>query len=197
MRKGGKENEKKLRNIIHKHNLQVAASVTSKRSATRASNAFEDGKKSFDTDLCKTGTEGNYLFLELDTLKGLRVDEKRITFDRRSGNRKQSYAEVLTGNCIGAGKNPTVEENQIDTLSNFNDDDLSDDKVSTTPEKVEETYSTKSDDTCVTSEKNSKKCNLDKEKTKLKSAQLLKGLQKHQYVLTFQNLPRMRLRREF
>ena len=185
------------------------------------------------------------MFLELDTLKGLRVDEKRITFDRRRGNRKQSYAEVLTRNCIGAGKNPTVEENQIDTLSNFNDDDLSDDKVSTTPEKVEETYSTKFDDTCITSEKNSKKCNLDKEKTKLKSAgmlectdekveinksiddkfncfsnlnfleyfpvhwkkshvtlvryphQLLKGLQKHQYVLTFQNLPRMRLRREF
>ena len=164
---------KKLGNIKYKHNLQVAAPVTSKRSTTRTSNAFEDGKKLFNTDLSKTGTEGNYLLLELDTLKGLRVDEKQITFDRRKGKRKQSYAETLTGNSIGRRKNPTVIENQINTLSNFNDDKLLDDKVSTTPERAEETYSTKFYDTCVTSEKNSKKSNSNKEKTKLKSAGIL------------------------
>ena len=34
-----------------------------------------------------------------------------VTFDRRQRDRKQSYAEVLTGNIICGRNNPIVEEN--------------------------------------------------------------------------------------
>ena len=66
------------------------------------------------------------------------IDGKYVTFDRRRGSRKQSYAEGLTGKSICGGKNPTVEENQTNILSTFNDGNSSDDKVAITPEKVKE-----------------------------------------------------------
>ena len=108
-------------------------------------NAFEDDNKSSGIDLSKIGTEGNYSLVELDTLKGLKADEKRRTFDRRKGNRKQGYVEALTGNSICRRK-IQQEENQINILSTFNDDNLSGYKVSTTAEIVEEIRSTKFDD---------------------------------------------------
>ena len=104
----------------------------------RTNNAFGDGNKSSNINLSKRGTEGNFLLVKLDILKGLKVVEKYVTFDRRRGNRKQSYAEGLTGKSICGGKNPTVEENQTNILSTFNDGNSSDDKVAITPEKVKE-----------------------------------------------------------
>ena len=64
----------------YKHNLKVAAPVTSKRYVTRKNNAFEGANKASDIDLSETGTEGNYLLLELDKLKRLKVDKKMYIF---------------------------------------------------------------------------------------------------------------------
>lgn len=76
--------------------------MMSKRSITQTDNAFEEGNKTSNIDPSKTGTEGNYSLVKFDTLKDIKVDKKWITFDRR-GNRKQSYAEALTGNNIYGG----------------------------------------------------------------------------------------------
>ena len=132
-------------------------------------NAFEDGNQSSYIDISKAGTGGNYSLVGLDTLKALKVNEKQITFDRRRRNRKQTYAEALTGNSICWGKNPTVEENQINILFTFNDDNSSGDKILATPEKVEEMSSTKLDNKWIKNARNLRKCKSDKEKIKLKS----------------------------
>ena len=51
-----KKKWEKLRNINCKHNLEIAAPVTSKRYVTRMNNAFEDDNKSSGIDLSKIGT---------------------------------------------------------------------------------------------------------------------------------------------
>ena len=45
-----------------------------------------------------------------------------MTIDRRRENRKETYAEALTGNSICWRKNPTVEENQINISLTCNDE---------------------------------------------------------------------------
>ena len=105
-------------------------------------------------------------------MKVLKVNEKQITFDRRRRNRKQTYAEALTRNSISWVKNPTVEENQINILFTFNDDNSSGDKILATPEKVEEMSSTKFDNKWIKNARNLRKCKSDKEKIKLKSPRM-------------------------
>ena len=51
----------------------------------------------------------------------MKVDEKWISLDRRKGNKKRSYAEVVTGNIVHGGKNMTSGQNQFDTSSNLRD----------------------------------------------------------------------------
>ena len=88
--------------------------MTSKIPATWTNNTFEDGNKSYYIDLSKTGTGSNYSLVGSDTLKDLKVNEKWITFDRRRGNKKQTYVEALTGNSICWGKNPTDSRGKPD-----------------------------------------------------------------------------------
>ena len=67
-------------------------------------------------------TEPNSSQVEFDVVRGFKVDEKWISFDRRKGNKERNYAEAVTRNIVHGGNlryNSTVEvsskaENKIE-----------------------------------------------------------------------------------
>ena len=77
--------------------------------------------KSPRKDTSKLVTETNSSQVKLDLVKDLKVDEKWISFDRRKGNKKRSYAEVVTGNIVYGGKNMKSGQKQFNTSSNLRD----------------------------------------------------------------------------
>ena len=47
-------------------------------------------------------TEPNSSQVEFDVVKGLKVDERWISSDRRKGNKERSYPEAVTGNSLNS-----------------------------------------------------------------------------------------------
>ena len=100
--------------------------------------------------------EPNSSQVEFDIVKGLKVDEKWISFHRRKGNKEWSYAEAMTGNIVHGGKNITSGQNQFNTSSNLRDNATV--EVSSRVEnKVEENLFT-IDDKWVSNKRNRWKC---------------------------------------
>ena len=105
-----------------KFRVSVPASKIS--SVTQTATDLQKGNKIVNfpgKDTSKPMTEPNSSQIEFDVVKGLKVDEKWISFDRRKGNKEWNYAEAVTGNIVLGGKNIISGESQFNTSSNLRD----------------------------------------------------------------------------
>ena len=163
MKKGCKESGKSLKKSNSAENVRVSVPASEIPSVTQMATYLQKRNKVVNyprKDTSKPVTEPNFSQVEFDVVRGLKVDEKWISFDGRKGNRERSYAEAVTGNIVHGGKNIISGQNQFNTSSNLRDNSTL--EVSSKAEnKIEEKLFT-IDDKWVTNERSRRKCKRSK-----------------------------------